>query len=195
MDRFKAVPPAFMLLLLTAVAFAAGKYASSVYGFSVSFPGNGVAQQQVTPDIVSFSASPADQSWFGQVEIRTVNMASVEITKKYMNARLKEIVDSEGMTPAGDTVFTTIQDYPALLQSASYQVQMIYDREDGVGGPYRGCCVFAPRTTVVVTMQVIFVQSKNRIYMVSGHAPQDADRSNIQPFLGSFKILGPWSTI
>jgi hypothetical protein len=194
MDRFKAVSLAFMQLLLAAVAFAAGKYASTVYGFSVSFPGDGVAQQQVAPDIVSFSASPADQSWFGQVEIRTVNMAKVEITKKYMHARLKEIYDSEGMTPAGDAVFTTIQDYPAILQSASYLVQVVHD-QDGNVGIYRGCCVFAPRTTVVVTIQVIFVQSKNRIYIVSGHAPQDADRSNIQPFLDSFKILGPWSTI
>ncbi len=194
MDRCKAVSLAFLLLLLAAVAFAAGKYASTEHGFSVSFPGDGVQQQQVAPDILSFSASPADQSWFGQVEIRTVNMAHVKITKEYMNTRLKEIYDSEGMTPAGDTVYTTIQDYPALLQSASYQVQMIYDK-DGNGGPYRGCCVFAPHTTVVVTMQVIFVQSKNRIYIVAGHAPQGADRSNIQPFLDSFKILGPWSTI
>ncbi len=194
MDRFKAVSLAFMLLLLAAVAFAAGRYASTVYGFSVSFPGDGVQQQQITPDIVSFSGSPADQSWFGQVEIRTVKMANVEITKKYMNARLQEIYDSEGMTPVGDTVYTTFQDYPTLIQSASYISPLTQD-QDGNVGFNRVCCTFPKSPTIVVTMQVIFVKSKNRIYIVGGHAPQGANRSNIQPFLDSFKILGPWSTI
>jgi hypothetical protein len=169
-----------LLAILTATfASAADKYVSTEFGFAASYPAD-VVRTQVTSDVASFAAKAPGGAWVAQVKAYKNVVMPVEITKEFMEGKLKEVLRDGGMTQTGASSYTTFQGHPALLAKATFIIN-------------NGETNFVSYSAVV-DMKLIFVKGQNlikgqsRVYWVAGWAIQGKDRSGIEPFLDSFEL-------
>jgi hypothetical protein len=168
-----------LAILIATFASAADKYVSSEFGFAASYPGD-VVRTQVTSDVASFAAKAPGGAWVAQVKAYKNVVMPQDVTKEFMEGKLKEVLRDGGMTQTGASSYTTFQGHPALLATATFIIN-------------NGETNFVSYSAVV-DMKLIFVKGQNlikgqnRVYWVAGWAIQGKVRSGIQPFLDSFEL-------
>jgi hypothetical protein len=156
---------AALALMLSPVASASSKFVSEDYGFAASFVGN--VEQTTETDIARFNSSNADRTLLTQVQVLKVDLSGADDMDKYLDVFLTAMVKNTVLHIV-DQSHTTFQGFPA----AKVRLSML--NPSGVD--------------VDITMLLIVVKGKSRIYTVAGMAGKTNDHSGIQPFLDSFEI-------
>jgi hypothetical protein len=148
--------------------FAAEKYISKEFGFSISFP-SAVVSVSKDRNMTFFDSWNADKTWWGNVNILDyVPYETGPVNKEFMNYWFNALF-SDAWTRTSASSYSTLQGYPTVSAEVT-------KRRHNDGKVMTGRIIY------------VFVKERRRIYAVyvwSFPGPQEQAQ---EPFIKSFEI-------
>lgn len=144
------------------------KFTSEEFGFAAKFTTSDVKEKTISPAMTSFVSYIDNGAYYSEVQVLTKDLSQDLVDDAYLDRMMETTVKAGHFVVLDKAKYATLHGYPAITQ------EMRLDPTSG--------------HEASVSMMIVVAKDRNHIYMVTGLASPNSERSSIQRFLASFEL-------